>query len=390
MSTKNRRDFLKASLGTGLYLYGSSSVGAAESGDSVWGPEWGEYTDERTGARVRMLTQGASNDVIVYQTHPMWTPNMKYLVFQSNRAGYSAPHALRMKTGKIHVITDFETGLFVIARKDDCLYAIHGQDLVCVHVAKKSQAGKKITSQPDWISGLRGGLSLDADEKVLYTGAELEKDKKWALVAVDLQTGVWRILTELDFLIGHVQANPFQSGVVMFCHETGGDAPQRTWVLKNGATRPEPFYKETYGEWVTHEVWWRPDRAIFTIWPYDEEHTQKPHGILSADLKTGKPVLHSQYRAWHTHGSPDGKWAMGDDFDRNIWLVRVETGERRLLTQGHLGKGCKTHPHGSFTPDGKGIVFNSSRNGSENIFLAELPDDFETLPLAEEIEINDK
>ena len=174
----------------------------------------------------------------------------------------------------------------------------------------------------------------------------------------------------------------------MFCHETGGDAPQRTWVIQNNEKDPRPLYKETYGEWVTHEVWWGGDQVVFTVWPYDEEHTRKPHGILSADLATGQPTLHSQYRAWHVHGSPDGRWIVGDDFDRNIWLVRVETGERRLLTQGHLGEGCKTHPHPSFTSDSKGIVFNSSRNGNEDIFLVEIPDDWQSLPPAEDVEKN--
>jgi Tol biopolymer transport system component len=55
------------------------------------------------------------------------------------------------------------------------------------------------------------------------------------------------------------------------------------------------------------------------------------------------------------------------------------TVERRLLTQGHKGEGCKTHPHASFTPDGKGIVFSSSRFGTEDIFLVDIPE-WKSLP----------
>jgi oligogalacturonide lyase len=119
---------------------------------------------------------------------------------------------------------------------------------------------------------------------------------------------------------------------------------------------------------------------VFTVWPYDAEHTKKPHGVVSADLATGTPTVHAQFRAWHTHGSPDGQWIVADDFDRNLWLIKVATGERRLLTQGHLGKGFATHPHPSFTPDGKGVVFTSSRSGVESVFLVDLPA-FESLPL---------
>ena len=153
------------------------------------------------------------------------------------------------------------------------------------------------------------------------------------------------------------------------------------WVLPSLDGEPRPFYKETYDEWATHEVWWGAGRAAFTIWPYDEEHRKLPHGLASADLATGTLIVHSQFPAWHVHGSPDGRFAVADDMKRNIWLVEVATQERRLLTQGHNGEGFQTHPHPSFTPDGKAVVFNSSHNGTEDICLAEIPE-WTTLPLA--------
>ena len=52
-----------------------------------------------------------------------------------------------------------------------------------------------------------------------------------------------------------------------------------------------------------------------------------------------------------------------------LWLIRMATGERRLLTQGHQGRGFKTHPHASFTPDSRGIVFASSHFESDDILL---------------------
>jgi oligogalacturonide lyase len=142
---------------------------------------------------------------------------------------------------------------------------------------------------------------------------------------------------------------------------------------------PKPAYKETYDEWVTHEAWWGKDEAVFTVWPYDEKHLELPHGIFSVNVRDGKFTQHAQYKAWHTHGSVDKQWIVGDDFDRNLWLIRVADGERRLLTQGHKGEGFATHPHMSFTPDGASVVFSSSRNGSDSVFLVDVPE-FESLP----------
>lgn len=383
MHTNNRRAFLQYGLGAGLCLARSPFAVASESVRAVAPSPFEEYRDEVTGAAVRKLTQGDGGDSIVYQTHPMWTAGMQRMIIHSRRGGYSAPHAIDMQTGDISPVTESPVGMFVLARKSDQLYFLDSRDVKVAVVAQSLQPSKTIATLPKWVDGLLGGMSLDADENSLYTSVMIKPDTKWGLLKLDLSSGEWMTFAPVDFKTGHVQANPFRSGEVMFCHETGGDAPQRIWLVDFEENQPRPAYQETYNEWVTHEAWWGPDRMIFTIWPYDDEHKQKPHGILSANVRTGEATLHCQYPAWHTQGSPNGKWIMGDDFDRNIWLIEAKGGERRLLTQGHLGKGMKTHPHGSFTPDSKAIVFNSSRGGYDNIYCAMLPDDVSSLPLAD-------
>jgi hypothetical protein len=138
------------------------------------------------------------------------------------------------------------------------------------------------------------------------------------------------------------------------------------------------MYKEWYDEWVANEVWWG-SRVLFSIWPYNEARLETTHGIVSVDLAGKDFRLHCRYPAWHTHGNPNGKWLLGDDLDRNIWLINPFTGERRLLTQGHNSEGFDTHPRASFTPDNRGVLFQSSRLGKETIMCAEIPD-WESLP----------
>jgi oligogalacturonide lyase len=224
-----------------------------------------------------------------------------------------------------------------------------------------------------------GGLFLDATEKVLYAGAQFEPDVKYGLLALDLKTAQWRNFVDVDHKVGHVQANPGVPGLIMFCWETGGDSPQRTWLVNSDGSGLRPFYKETYDEWVTHEVWWGNDRALFTVWPYDDAHKAKPHGVFEIDRTTGRHEVLYQMAAWHTHGSPNLRWVMADDFERNLWLIDPRTRQRRLLTQGHLSKPFTTHPHASFTPDSRAIVFNSSKFGADNILLVELPE-WDSLP----------
>jgi len=342
-----------------------------------------QYSDAVTGAQIRDLTPEVACAHIVYQTHPMWTPGMEYLKFYAPCERLRSPYALEMKTGDIHKLVDADVTTSILAPKHGHLYYLCDRDLYVINVDlvfRGLAAPQKVATLPRKVVRVEGGLSLDSKENVIYAGVVLEEDKKWGIIALGIPPGKWRTITEQDFRIGHVQANPFVSGMIMFCHETGGNSPQRIWGVNATGRGLHPFYKETDDEWVTHEVWWGGTRALFTIWPYDEEHTKKPHGVVSADWATGRPTFHAQFPAWHVHGSLDGKWIVADDMDRNIWLIRAEDGERRLLTQGHLGEGFETHPHPSFTPNSKAVVFNSSRDGKEHIYMAELPE-WESLPL---------
>jgi len=336
------------------------------------------YDDSETGARIYVLTPGNHQDQTVYQTHPQWTPRMEYLVFNSDRGGNGmSPHALEMTTGRIRPLLEKPAETFAMGWNNGMLYYVHERAVYVMDVAAAFQGeadAHQLAMLPVEVASLEGGISADVGGRALYFGGVLEAGVEWCLAALDLREGGARLVAPLDFQIGNVQANPYVSGEVMFCHETGGDAPKRIWFVDDNADgAPRPFYETSFEEWVTHEVWWGSERAVFTIWPHDEAREALPHGVAWADKNEGALNILHRFRAWHTHGSPDGRWVMADDFDRNIWLLRVDTGERRLWTQGHQAEGMETHPNPSFTPDSQGLVFTSSQPGSDTIMLAELP-----------------
>lgn len=342
-----------------------------------------EFRDEQTGVKLRDLTPELPFAQIIYQTHPMWTQDMEYFVFNGGESkDHLVPQARMNDLARIRPLLTDPVTASVLDTENGRLYYIQDKSIYVLSVSlgfRKMASPRKIAELPAKILRPEGGISLDAKGDLVYMGAVMEENKEWAIVALNLETESWQMVTELDFRVGHVQANPSITRIILFCHETGGDAPQRTWTVRASGKDLRPFYKETYEEWVTHEVWWGGFRALFTIWPYDDVHKGKPHGVAGADLSTGTLTIHSQFPAWHTSGSPDGKWILADDFERNIWLIKADTNERRLLTQGHLGIGFDTHPHPSFTPDSKAVVFNSSRSGVEHILQADIPE-WESLP----------
>jgi oligogalacturonide lyase len=342
------------------------------------GQDWNPYTDPVTGVVVQRLIAFAAEDDVVYYTHPMWTKGMLHLLFNSKQEGEEkALYTLRLSDKAVVQVAPVSSGYGVLARKSNRFYYLNDRDFYVRDVGEafvKTSVPKLVASLPDNVKGQSGGMSLGAEEKSLYIGVTLKEENRWALMALDLASGKWRTVTNLLFQIGHIQASPFETGRIMFCHETGGFATQRTWVIREGDFAPKPMFKAPHDYWVTHESWWAKDKIVFTVWPYDNAHKKIPHGILSAAVESDQATVHARYPAWHTHGSPDGQWIVGDDFDRNIWLVKVATNERRLLSQGHKSKEINTHPHASFTPDSKAVIFNSSRDGQANIFLIELPD----------------
>jgi oligogalacturonide lyase len=80
---------------------------------------------------------------------------------------------------------------------------------------------------------------------------------------------------------------------------------------------------------------------------------------------------------WHVHGSHDGRWPVGDDFSRSLYLIDRHTKEMILLSAGHKTTAAD-HPHPTFSSDGTKIQIQwatlSEDNRSMNICVIPVPD----------------
>jgi len=372
-------------LGTmAAWVLANAAAPAAPEGLSAIGrrfaPERKNWTDPAAGVPLTALTTSTARDDKIYQTHRSWTPDGHFLIFYSERTGRPEMFARCEKTGEIVQLTDAESFAYVdMHHRRNVLYLLEGRtvvslDLNTVIEARSSAAERRIVSLPDEYEGLLGG-SLDADDRRLYLGLSHRNDNRTSLVRLDLVTGEFATILAVDFRIGHVQANPSLPGIIMYCKETGGDTDQRMWVVNADGTGNRPFYRETYDEWVTHEVWWGPDRALFAIWPKNRAMRHKPHGAASVGRRDGAAVVvHNQYPYWHVVGSPDLKYAVADTFAGELWLINIAEGKRKLLTRGHRPPEARPHPHPSFSPDGKRILFCSGRWGNPDLVVVDAPD----------------
>ena len=126
-------------------------------------------------------------------------------------------------------------------------------------------------------------------------------------------------------------------------------------------------------------------RAMFNIPVYPPSVTWMMSPVFSftaiASLRTREVEIAGQTKSgsglWHVSGSPDGRWAVGDDFSRSIYLIDRHTGEMMLLSTGHKTTAAD-HPHPTMSPDGTKIQIQSamlSGDGrSMNICIIPVPE----------------
>lgn len=351
-------------------------------------------TDRVTGRALVALTTASSNDMKNYQTHPQWAADGVNIVFRSadrNPGKTPQAYAVHEITGDIVQLSDGEdvqTGSLNVARLSNRLYYVQGktgegQRLIEVELTPllaDSAAGalkdaaayvRVVATMPaDYKDA--GGFTLDADERTAYFGVRhvdgpaREPGKPIpqvpsGIAAVDLATGGYRKVLDTPFLMGHVQANPWVPGEILYCNETGGDAAQRMWVVNADGTGNRPLFVESADDWVTHEIFADRDTVFFNLMGHTPELRRRPTGIMAISLRTGEVTPLGQTPRgqgfWHNNASPDGRWALGDNFDGEVFLINRRNGEITLVSAGHWMKPDHTHPN--FSPDGRRILVQS-------------------------------
>ncbi|MBC7886912.1 MAG: hypothetical protein H7Z13_03425 [Ferruginibacter sp.] len=415
--------------------------------------------DPVTGTMLTFLTSTPAGDTKIYQTHEQWTSDGQWLIFRSGRVKGEAM-AVNETTGEMVQVTEGGyTGMLCIARKSMKLYFMRNTskdtaqrrggplEILEVNLAElfaDSKVGKlKPASAYQRVCGniskeleAGGDMALDAEEELAYfrvgrteAAKHLPSDTKIegvfgprkmgagpaGLMSMNIKNGKLKYIISVPFQIGHVQTNPWVAGEIIFCWETGGKSPQRTWTVMADGSGLRPLYPEAGYEWVTHEAVITTDEVAIAILghreikirkeanPADTGMNQKPDptnpgqepgwgnsgtrekptGLGIVNLRTRQMVIAGQTPSgsglWHVHGSPDGRWAVGDDFKRNIYLIDRNTGEMILLSTGHK-ETAADHPHPTFSADSKKIQIQSAMlstdNRSMNICIIPVPEEW--------------
>lgn len=410
-----------------------------------------EIKDPVTGNKLIFLTSTPSGDSKIYQTHNQWTSDGKWLIFRSERVKGEAM-AVNEKTGEMVQVTEGGyTGMLNIARKSMKLYFMRKMDadtlnnslaIVEVDLAKLFTDSKAGTLKPateyQRICGITpqelkagGDMALDGDEEWVWFRVGKEEAQKHlsydvkiepsfgprkmgagpaGIAGMNVKTGEIKYVVSVPFQIGHIQTNPWVAGQIVFCWETGGKSPQRTWIVNSDGSGLRPLYSEAASEWVTHEAIISKDEVAIAIMGHRKIKTEsdttsvkgtdvngvnpgqdmawgdcgtreKPTGLGIVNINTREMSIAGQIPSgsgfWHVNGSADKHFVVGDDFERNIYLIDRRTHEMILLSTGHKATAAD-HPHPTFSPDGTKIQIQSAMlsadNKSMNICVIPVPE----------------
>ncbi len=404
-------------------------------------------TDPVTGTQLTFLTSNPAGDSKIYQTHRQWTADGNWVIFRSNRVRGEAM-GVNERTGVIVQVSEGGfTGMLNVAQKSMKLYfmrlakrepgSFRGGPVQVIEVdlaelfadsengrLKAANEYQRICGTTPAEMGAGGDMALDASEEWVYFRVGKEESAKHLpagtkiesnfgprnmgagpsrIGSMNIKTGKVSFVVAVPFQIGHIQTNPWVRGEIVFCWETGGKAPQRTWTVMSDGTGLRPLYPESEYEWVTHEAVISKDEVAIAIMghrkigtpeqPVDPKNPgqetawgpsgtrEKPTGLGIVNLRTREMTIAGQTPSgsglWHVNGSSDGRWAVGDDFSRGIYLIDRHTHEMILLSTGHKETSAD-HPHPTFNPDGTKIEIQSAMlsedNKSMNICIIPVPE----------------
>lgn len=437
------------------------TLAALAASASAWAEIGRRFPSERrvvpdpvTGVPLVFLTTAPRGDAKIYQTHPQWTADGQWLVFRSDRAGREAIAVHEASGDMVQVTEGGYVGMLNLDTRANRLAflrelpgtgpvrgeparALQAVEVDLDRLFTDSRAGTlkpesayqrvMATIPAEWSPV--GDTALDADGEWMYfrigrgapalrPAADLKLEPNFGprrmgagptgIGRVHRRTGVLEHVVTVGFQIGHIQANPFVPGELVFSWETGGKSPQRTWTVKGDGSGLRPLYPEAAYEWVTHEAIITRDEVALAImghrpvparaasaasatsWeganPGQEADwgpsgtREKPTGLAIVNLRTREMRIEAQTPSgsglWHVQGSADGRWAVGDDFARNVYLLDRRSGRLRLLSAGHK-ETARDHVHPSFSADGRRIQIQSamlSPDGrSMNIVVVAIP-----------------
>lgn len=320
---------------------------------------------------------------------PAYADNGRYLVFVSHRTGKPQLYAQEEGSEDFIQLTDCddlsEWSIHPSA-SEPYVYYTAGARARRVHIRSLAEEtlvdlGDVAMKDAGMVAAAMGTTALSRSGR-WWALRYREKDDACLLV-VDTRSGTYDTILRRDD-IAHIQFCPDDENLIFYA----GPLTDRVWCIRRDGTDNRRLYvrDKEKKEWITHESWIPGTGELaFIDWP---------KAVRAVQPQTLQVRTIAEFNAWHASFSPDGEYMVADTNvpDIGIQLVHLATGRRDTVcfpcasNRGDHWAGPfpydngpikvyapqHTHPHPSFHPSGRRIVFTSDRDGWAHVYEADL------------------
>ncbi len=213
------------------------------------------------------------------------------------------------------------------------------------------------------------------------------------LIRIDLQTGARDVIHEEKLWLGHPQYRPFDDNTVAFCHEGNHDLiDARMWFIDEDGRNLRCAKEHGAGESCTHEFW-VPDGSAMVYVSYFKGQRERTISALDP-MTLHTRTLMTMPPCSHLMSNFDGSLIVGDgsntpvdvsdsgthriENDPYLHLFNVKERTTRRIARHdsswrvYKGNRQVTHPHPSFAPGDKQVLYTSDLEGEPALYLADL------------------
>lgn len=214
------------------------------------------------------------------------------------------------------------------------------------------------------------------------------------LLKINLKTGASSTIHEERNWLGHPIYRPFDDNTVAFCHEGPHDlVDARMWLVNEDGTHVRKVKDHAPGESCTHEFW-VPDGSALLYVSYLKGQQDRIIYSYNPDTGVNEAVM-SMPACSHLMSNFDGTLLVGDGsgtpvdvkdtsgytIDNDPYLYGFNVAQKSWFRIARHDTSWDTfansrqvtHPHPSFTPDDKAVLFTSDKDGKPALYIAELP-----------------
>lgn len=362
--------------------------------------EYRKFRDADTRALVHQLTSHPSINHHTYFLNSSFTPDGGAVIFTSYRSGCAQLYELEFPDGPICQLTHGDAihpFSAVISRDGAEIFFVRKGSILAI---ERAQGRERPLAR--FADGQLGECSLSPDGAWLTAALKDAAGHGVVLVATDHSEA--RVVTRFPRTVIHPQFHPLAPEWIEFA---GDPAPRMHRVRRDG-TGLECLYQHSNDEFVVHETFLgATGDLVFVVWPF---------ALKRMDWNSRRIATIAEFNAWHITPNRAGTAVLCDTNqpDAGIQIVDVATGKRRTVCHPRSSNGGSqwkksryalaedwaaaaqgqeqraslswmemaadtvygpqwTHPHPSFSPDERMVIYSSDVTGHTQVYVAELP-----------------